>query len=51
MVEMEEIEEAESARKWKRASAVTLWLSAVEKEPVIKYSSPSLDNRSRKRTR
>jgi len=48
---MEEMEEAESSPKLKGASAVTLCLSAVEKEPVVKYSSPSLDNRSRKRTR
>ena len=48
---MEEMEETESAPKLKGASAVTLCLSAVEKEPVVKYSSPSLDNRSRKRTR
>ena len=51
MVEMEKMEEADSARKWKGSSAGTICLSAVEKEPVIKYSSPSLDNRSRKRTR
>ena len=48
---MEEMEETESAPKLKGASAVTLCLSAVEKEPVVKYSSPSLDNHSRKRTR
>ena len=51
MVEMEEMEEADSARKLEVASAGTICLSAVEKEPVVKYSSPSLDNRSRKRTR
>ena len=48
---MEEMEEADSARKWKGSSAGTICLSDVEKEPVVKYSSPSLDNRSRKRTR
>ena len=51
MVEMEEMEETESVPKLKGASAVTLCLSAVEKEPVVAYSSPSLDNRSMKRTR
>ena len=48
---MEEMEETDSAHKWKGASVVTLCLSAVEKESVDKYSSPALDNRSRKRTR
>merc|ERR1712238_409013 len=40
MVEMEGMEEAESSRKWKGSSAGTICLSAVEKEPVVKYSSP-----------
>merc|ERR1711957_488961 len=54
-VEMEEMMthfgETEFTCKLKRPTAVTLSLSAAKKEPVIKDSSPSQNNRSRKRTR
>ena len=54
-VEMEEMMtqfgETKCKCKLKGPTAVTLSLSAAKKEPVIKDSSPSQNNRSRKRTR
>jgi len=54
-VEIEEVMtqfgETESSCKLEESTAVTLSLSAVKNEPVIKDSSPSQNNRSRKRTR
>ena len=54
-VEMEEMMtqfgETEFTCKLEGPTAVTLSLSAAKKEPVIEDSSPSRNNRSRKRTR
>ena len=54
-VEMEEMMtqfgETEFTCKLEGPTAVTLSLSAAKKEPVIEDSSPSQNNRSRKRTR
>jgi len=54
-VEMEEVMtqfgETKCKCKLEGPTAVTLSLSAAKKEPVIKDSSPSQNNRSRKRTR
>merc|ERR1711957_1092498 len=54
-VEMEEMMtqfgETKCKCKLKGPTAVTLSLSAAKKDPVIKDSSPSQENRSRKRTR
>ena len=43
--------EMESMRKWEGPTVVTVSSSDIKNEPIVKYLSPSLNNRSRKRTR